>query len=221
MRTADRLVEILKLLRQGGRRRARDIAARLGVSQRTVYRDMERLAASGVPVEGTRGAGYRLGDAIPLPPLALSPAEMEVLNLGIAIVAEAEDPDLSAAAQSLAARIDAALPTQAVAEADAWRFASKPHASAARGFSHMTTLRSAIRGRQKLRLTRVDEGGTQIVRPLRLDRWGRIWTLAAWSDSAGGFREVRVDLIDAAQALPELFVDEPGKTLADFDAAVA
>ena len=221
MARTDRLLDILRILRDGALHRAQDLADRLGVSQRTIYRDMERLAAAGVPVEGTRGTGYRLAERIALPPLSLTPSELEALNLGIAIVAEAADPGLKSAAQSLADKIDAALPQQVIAEAEAWKTALTPLANAARGLSHMAALRSAIRGRQKLRLAYCAPDGTLTrctIRPLRLETWGRVWTLTAWCELHSDFREFRLDLIEEAMALPELFVDEPGKTLADFDA---
>ncbi|MGD9295033.1 MAG: HTH domain-containing protein, partial [Roseobacter sp.] len=149
MRRTDRLFDIIQILRDGKLHRAQDIADRLEVSVRTIYRDMDTLVASGVPVEGERGVGYMVREAITLPPLTLTVAELEALNLGMAIVGEAADPDLKAAALSLADKVDAVLPTQVVAEADAWKFAVYPFADAARGFTHMPTLRAAIRARQK------------------------------------------------------------------------
>lgn len=218
MRRTDRLFDIIQILRDGKLHRAQDIADRLEVSVRTIYRDMETLAASGIPVEGERGLGYMVREAITLPPLTLTAEELEALNLGMAIVAEAADPDLKQAAQSLADKIDAVLPTQTVAEAEAWKFAVYPFADAARGFSHMAALRSAIKGRQKLHLAyrRIDGTLTErIIRPLHMEYWGRVWTLTAWCELRQDFRVFRVDLIEQATALPELFVDEPGKTLAD------
>lgn len=219
MRRTDRLFDILQTLRDGKLHRAQDIADRLQVSVRTIYRDMDTLVASGVPVEGARGVGYKISEAITLPPLTLSAAELEALNLGMAIVGEAADPDLKAAALSLADKIDAVMPTQVVAEADAWKFAVYPFADAARGFAHMPTLRAAIRARQKLRLVykgTEDHVTTRIVRPLHMEYLGRIWTLTTWCELRKDHRVFRVDLIQSAEALPELFVDEPGKTLADF-----
>jgi predicted DNA-binding transcriptional regulator YafY len=219
MRRTDRLFDILQTLRDGKLHRAQDIADRLQVSVRTIYRDMDTLVASGVPVEGARGVGYKISEAITLPPLTLSAAELEALNLGMAIVGEAADPDLKAAALSLADKIDAVMPTQVVAEADAWKFAVYPFADAARGFAHMPTLRAAIRARQKLRLVYKGIEGhvtTRVVRPLHMEYLGRIWTLTTWCELRKDHRVFRVDLIKSAEALPELFVDEPGKTLADF-----
>jgi predicted DNA-binding transcriptional regulator YafY len=219
MRRTDRLFDIIHILRDGKLHRAQDIATRLEVSTRTIYRDMDTLVASGVPVQGERGVGYMITEAITLPPLTLTVAELEALNLGMAIVAEAADPDLKAAALSLADKVDAVLPTQTIAEADAWKFAVYPFADAARGFAHMPTLRAAIRARQKLRLVYTSKDGavtTRVVRPLHMEYWGRIWTMTVWCELRNAFRVFRVDLITTAEALPELFVDEPGKTLADY-----
>ena len=213
-----RLFELTRILRDGQLHRAQDLADRLGVSVRTIYRDMDRLIAAGVPVEGTRGTGYRATEQTTLPPLPLTPAELEVLHLGLAIVAQADDPDLRSTAQGLADKIDALLPERAIAAPEAWKFAPSPFADAARGFSHMAALRSAIRGRQKLHLRWRGPDGTphtSTLRPLHLDHWARIWTLTGWCDTTGQFRELRVDLIEDATPLPELFVDEPGKTYAD------
>jgi predicted DNA-binding transcriptional regulator YafY len=219
MRRTDRLFDIIQILRDGNLHRAQDIATRVEVSVRTIYRDMDTLIASGVPVQGERGVGYMATEAITLPPLTLTSAELEALNLGMAIVSEAADPDLKSAALSLAAKIDAVLPTKVIAEAESWKFAVYPFADAARGFSHMATLRAAIKSRQKLALSyrRIDNTLTQrTIRPLHMEYWGRVWTLTAWCETRNDFRVFRVDLIENARALPELFVDEPGKNLTDY-----
>ncbi|AAV95930.1 YafY family transcriptional regulator [Ruegeria pomeroyi] len=219
MRRTDRLFDIIQILRDGKLHRARDIAARLEVSVRTIYRDMDTLVASGVPVEGERGVGYMVREQITLPPLNLTPEELEALNLGMAIVAEAADPELKAAAQRLAEKIDAVLPTQTIAEADAWKFAVYPFADAARGLAHMAPIRAAIKARQKLRLVyrRIDGELTErTIRPLHMEYWGRVWTVTAWCELRAGFRVFRIDLIETLTPLPELFRDEPGKTLADY-----
>lgn len=219
MDRSDRLFDILQLLQAGGVLRAQDVAAQLNVSVRTIYRDMDTLVASGVPVTGSRGVGYRLADVTTLPPLTLTPAELEALNLGLAIVMEAPDPDLRSAALSLAEKLDAALPAEGIAEADQWKFAVSPFADTARGFTFMPTLRAAIRARQKLTLeyhTAQGSSETQVIRPLQMEHIGRIWTVTAWCERTAAHRLFRVDLIRSAEAQPAFFVDEPGKTLADY-----
>jgi predicted DNA-binding transcriptional regulator YafY len=218
MSRKDRLFEIMQLLRTGDVLRACDLARTLEVSVRTIYRDMDTLAESGVPIEGTQGTGYHMTSAIALPPITLSPEELEALHLGITVLTQAADPALKAAAESLAAKIDASLPTRSMADADAWKFNVHPFADTARGVSHMPVVRAAIKAKQKLRLTyhsRDDRVRSRVVRPLLMEHFGRVWTLTAWCELRTAFRAFRLDLIESAEPLPELFVDEVGKRLDD------
>ena len=216
MARTDRLYDLIQILRDGRLHRAQDIADRLGVSLRTVYRDMETLSASGVPIEGERGRGYQATAAISLPPLNLTMTELEALHLGLSVVGEAGDRELQAAARSLSTKIDAVLPEDRSVPPEGWGAAVYPFAEAARGFRHMPALRGAIRARQKIRVTGPE--GTEIIRPLALDYWGRLWTVTVWSEEARDFKVLRLDRIAALSVLPQLFVDEPGTTLADYRA---
>ena len=219
MPRSDRLFQLLRLLQDGALHRADDIAARLNVSVRTVYRDMDRLVGSGVPVVGARGVGYRMAYAITLPPLQLSAKELEALNLGLAIVAQAADETLQTAADTLTEKIDAVLPAQSMAAAQAWQSVLSPFADPTRNLTHLSLLRSAIKARQKVALTYTGPQGNvsrRKVRPLHLDYRGRVWALTGWCDTQDRFDIFRLDLIDSAEALPELFGDEPGKRLADY-----
>jgi len=218
MGKSDRLFSILQVLRDGALHKAADLAAQMDVSIRTLYRDMDQLAASGVPLIGTRGTGYRLAELTTLPPLTLTEAELEALNLGLAIAAELADPELKAAANSLADKVDAILPQTAAAQADAWKFDASPFSNAARGFAQMPLLRAALKARQKLRITYTDPDGTvtsRIIRPLKLEYWNRVWILTAWCEHLNARHAFRLDLINTAEALPELFADELGKRLSD------
>ena len=86
----------------------------------------------------------------------------------------------------------------------------------------MAPLREAIRARQKLRLSMPTLDPTsRVVRPLWLDYWGRVWTLTAWCETTASFADLRVDLVEEVAALPQLFVDEPGRTLADYRASLS
>lgn len=214
-------MELVRLLRDGRVHRAEDMARDTGVSLRTIYRDLDTLAASGVPVEGARGLGYRATADVTLPPLNLSLTELEALHVGLAVVGDAGDQELKSAARSLSARIDAVLPEDRSASPAGFGFAVYPFADAAGGFAHMPKLRAAIRARQKLRITHDEGDGTHsdlIIRPLELDYWGRVWTCTTWCETTGGFASFRLDRIRKLDVLQGLFVDEPGKTLADFRA---
>ena len=185
-----------------------DLARALGVTKRTIYRDIDVLRASGLPIEGERGIGYTLAEPVTLPPLSLTTVELEALQLGLAVVAEAQDEELSAAAVSLAGKLEPGLPDAGPRPG----FATPPVSPVQSGLTHLPTLRAAIRARQMLRLT--VRGNMLDVRPLGLEFRGRAWVLVCWCHA--GFELVRVDGIEALEALPELFVDEPGRTLADF-----
>lgn len=221
MPRSDRLFDIMQVLRTGGIHRAQDIANQMGVSIRTIYRDIDKLIAAGVPIEGSRGIGYSTQDRVTLPPLTLTQSELEVLNLGLAIVVEATDPDLRTAAQSLLDKIETGSTEQSIDTADAWKFARSPFADTARGFSFMPLIRAAIKAKQKLAITYNSKGDritTRVIRPLLMEYWGRVWTVTAWCEEREAFRVFRVDLIENAQARPEMFVDEIGKRLADYTA---
>jgi len=214
-----RLFDVLQILRDARTHRAEDMAQALNVSTRTLYRDIDTLVASGVPIIGTRGAGYQIAPLTTLPPMSLTDAELEALNLGIAIVAQATDTELAAAATSLGDKLDALLPQDAPPTQDDWGFATSPFSDATRGFVHLPTLRSAIKARQKLHVSIRTTDGTlsdHTIRPLYLDYWGRVWSLTTWSETTDSFQTFRTDLIETATALPELFQDTDGKTLADF-----
>ena len=217
MRRADRLMQLVQLLRNGDLHRAEDLARATHVSLRTIYRDLDTLAASGVPIEGERGVGYRVTAAITLPPLNLTMTELEALHLGLAAVTGSKDADLAQAAKTLTDKLDAVMPEDRSRAPTG--FAIYPFADAARGFQHLPMIRQAIRTRQKLEVT--EAGKKRSLRPLQLDYWGRLWTCIVWCETTKTFAELRVDQIDHIRLLPGLFVDEPGKSLADFIAAKA
>jgi predicted DNA-binding transcriptional regulator YafY len=221
----NRLLDLVRLLQDGRLHRAEDLARRLQVSPRTIYRDMDTLIASGVPIAGERGLGYAATAALTLPPLNLSLTELEALHLGLKVVGEAgEDAELREAARTLSAKVDAVLPEDRSAPEAAFGFADTlatgAFAEAARGFRHMPTIRAAVRARQKLRVEEPEgEPPSRVVRPLRLDYWGRVWTLSCWCESTGAFAVLRVDRLEEVAPLPQLFADEPGRTLADLHAS--
>ena len=200
----DRLIELIGLLRDGALHRAQDLAEHLGVSQRTLYRDMDTLMRSGVPVRGERGSGYQMTAPVTLPPLNLTLAELETLHLGLAVMTEADDPDLQSTARSLAAKIDAALPEGQMSENTVWGLAIYPFADTTAGIHHIPIIRAAIRNRQSLKLIYQElDGGVfkSMVEPKQLDYWGRIWTCTLWCRSKEMLREIRVDRIKALTIL--------------------
>lgn len=219
MRRTDRLFELIQILRDGRLHRGQDLADRLGISVRTLYRDMETIIASGIPVEGERGLGYMMTAPITLPPLNLTLTELEALHLGLSVVSKAADEELQRAAETLSEKVDAVLPEDRSAPASGWGFAVYPFAEAARGFVHMAPLRAAIRSRRKIDIAYAapDAEVTQrTVRPLQMEYWGRVWTLTGWCELRNNFRVFRVDRIQTLDISFDTFEEEPGKTLADY-----
>src|SRR5439155_4708255 len=94
MRRADRLFQIIQLIRRHRVTTANDLARALEVSGRTVYRDIRDLVASGVPIDGEAGVGYMLRKGFDLPPLMFTEAEIEALVLGARVVTSWTDPAL-------------------------------------------------------------------------------------------------------------------------------
>lgn len=224
MRRTDRLFELIQILRDGRLHRGNDLAQKVGVSVRTLYRDMEAIIASGLPVEGERGLGYMMTAPITLPPLNLTLEELEALHVGLSVVSKAGDDTLHRAATSLAEKVDAVLPEDRSPPANGWGFAVYPFEEAARGFVHVTSLRAAIRTRRKIDITYGEPGGetsTRRVRPLQIEYWGRVWTLTGWCELTEDFQVFRVDRIQTLDIAFENFAETPGKTLGDYLARLA
>lgn len=218
MRRTDRLFQLIQILRDGRLHTARDMAERLEVSTRTLWRDMATLIASGLPVEGERGVGYILQEPVTLPPLTLTPDEVQALTLGLQLVTRGADPSLTRAAESLLGKVTAVLPARLLdgIGQDTWVF---PGAEALAAARHLPVLRQAIRLRERVVIGYVDGSGQlteRSVRPLLLEFWGRVWTLASWCETRQALRSFRVDRIEALRRTGESFPDDPGTTLADW-----
>ena len=224
MRRADRLFDIVQLLRRGDLIRAEDIAVTLEVSKRTIYRDIAALIGSGVPIEGEAGVGYVLRDGYDLPPLMFDEDEIEALVLGARIVEGWADCGLANGASRLLAKIQDVLPDHLQdfmsevpinAPHDHW---AEP-IQICRG-----TLRRAIHARRKVRVVYMSKAGERterILRPLLMSFFGSIWNVTAWCEKRRDFRTFRLDRIKSAEFLDEHFEHEPGKQLKDLMARPA
>lgn len=218
MRRSERLSEIVEIVRDGRLHLARDLAEALEVSERTIYRDIGTLIASGVPIEGERGVGYLLREPIFLTPLALSLSELEALSLGMSIVQEVADTELQGAARMLHEKIASHAPNRRKTP-DSWGFGLYEFERVRGGLEHMPLLRRAIRDRLKVRLTYLslsDELSERVIRPLQTDYWGRVWTCSAWCELRQGFRAFRIDRMTGCDVTGEVFAAEPGKTIEDY-----
>ena len=110
MRRDDRLYDIVQLMRDGKLHTAAELAEWLGVSARTIWRDMAVLAQTGLPVEGERGLGYILRAPLVLPPTVMTPEELEALVIGLRHLSEDDAHPLTRAARTLLTKIVTLLP---------------------------------------------------------------------------------------------------------------
>jgi predicted DNA-binding transcriptional regulator YafY len=219
MRRADRLFQIVQILRHRRLTTAATLADRLQVSERTIYRDVRDLTVSGVPIEGEAGVGYRMGKDFELPPLMFNKTEIQALVLGARMVESWGDAQLRGAAQSVLEKVEAALPPAERGRIhDTAMFAVSFHVPKVVR-TNLTPLRKAIDERRRLDLDYrdgADQSTHRTVRPLGLYFWGNRWTLAAWCELRTDFRNFRVDRIETAAPRDETFALEPPVTLDDY-----
>lgn len=226
MRRADRLFQIVQLIRGRRLTTAHYLAQRLEVSERTVYRDVADLQHQGVPIEGEAGVGYRLGTGFDLPPLMFTHDEARALVASVRMAQVWQDPALAQASQVALGKILSVLPPAARAAAQTMAIYAPPMGLEPAVQVTLQTLREAVQAKRKLRVDYRDasEQLTQrILRPLGCFYWGKVWTLAAWCERRHDFRTFRLDRIErvhADETAHASFRDEPGKTLADYLRAV-
>jgi predicted DNA-binding transcriptional regulator YafY len=223
MRRADRLFLIIHALQ--GRRSAlpaRRLAEDLGVSLRTVYRDVADLQVSGVPIEGEAGVGYVLRKGTDIPPLMFTAEELEALVVGTRFVKAFGGPRLARGAAAALIRIEAVLPPELRERARRTRIYAPPSARFENGDA-IDRLHAAIEARDVLRLDYRDGDGQPSLRevePLCLAFWGGSWTLGAWCRLRAAFRNFRPDRIARFQASGETFADTPERGLPAYLRAV-
>jgi predicted DNA-binding transcriptional regulator YafY len=219
VRRADRLFQIVQHLRRKrrGATTAKSLAEALEVSERTIYRDVQDLLASGVPIQGEAGVGYALPASFDLPPLMFNEDEIEALVLGARVVKSWTDPELARAAESVLAKVEAVLPDRLRARlAESALFALNFRRAVTPEF---TMLRAAIREKRKISFGYTDrkEASTErSAQPLGLFYWGVTWSLGAWCELRQDFRNFRVDRMKQIALTDETFASEAGRTLEDF-----
>jgi predicted DNA-binding transcriptional regulator YafY len=213
MRRADRLFQIIQILRRARAPLTGEaIAGELECSTRTLYRDIAELMAQRVPIRGEAGLGYVLEGGYDMPPLMLTPDEIEAAVLGAQWVSGQGDPALARAAQDLIAKIEAAIPEKLrpyIAEpaASAPSFAARP----ADGLD-LALLRLQIRQGRKLAFAYVDANGRasrRVVWPVTLGFLETVRIVAAWCELRQDFRHFRADRISSPEFLDDRYPDRP------------
>jgi predicted DNA-binding transcriptional regulator YafY len=213
MRRADRLFQIIQVLRRSrGPVTAEAMAAELETSKRTIYRDIADLIGQRAPIRGEAGVGYVLDEGYDLPPLMLTPEEIEAAVLGAQFVIQRADPALARAAEDLLAKIRTVIPEElrplvlepGIRAAPAWR----AHPDRV----DMAALRRAIRGGLKVDLTYRDEKDQESRRriwPIAVGYHELVRLIVAWCELRGDFRTFRTDRVVEASFLEERYPERP------------
>ena len=218
MRRADRLFQVIQHLRRGRVLTAEVLAQRLEVSERTIYRDIRDLLASGVPIEGEAGVGYSLRKGYDLPPLMFSEDELEALIFGARIVQSWGDAEMARSVDQALGKIEAVITPhlrRLLEDASLWAPANKQRPPLSFDLSQ---LRKAVRSRRKIRFGYHDEKGAEThrtVRPLALWFYGSTWLAGAWCELRNDFRFFRLDRMSEVEFTPETFAHERGRTAED------
>jgi predicted DNA-binding transcriptional regulator YafY len=202
MSRASRLLALMQCLR---RHRlsvpATRLAEELGVSARTVYRDIAALRAEGAPIEGEAGVGYVLRPGFFLPPLMFGDEEIEALVLGLRWASEHGDAALADAGREALAKIIAVMPPDLSMAAESIGLVAGPARPAPASAVDLAALRQAIRFERKLHLTYSDEAGRaseRTVWPFALAFFQEVRVLVAWCELRRDFRHFRTDRIGEA-----------------------
>ena len=199
MSRAERLLELMQCLR---RHRypvsGAVLASELGISVRTLYRDIAALQAQGARIDGEPGVGYVLRPGFMLPPLMFSEDEIEALVLGSRWVADRADDPLGRAARNALAKIAAVLPTELRNALDASALFVGPGEVIAAGDQALVSIRHAIRSESKLHIRYRDlQGRTsdRVIWPFALGFFDQVRIVAAWCERRQGYRHFRTDRI--------------------------
>jgi predicted DNA-binding transcriptional regulator YafY len=222
MRRAERLFRIIEKLRPGRLMTARDLAASLEVSERTIYRDIAHLVGSGLPIEGEAGVGYIMREGYDLPPVMFSEEEMVALTAGARMVAAWGGTSMARGAESALEKIAAVVPDRVRARAErlslhAWGGIPPDHAIR----ETIDALEAATDQPHRVQIAYTDEAdksSDRVVRPLGLWFWGKVWTLVAWCELRRDFRMFRLDRI-AEITILDSYTPDPIRTLQHSTAA--
>lgn len=222
MSRAQRLLDLIQALRRRRRAVAGSVLAEeLGVSLRTVYRDIETLKAQGAHIEGEAGVGYVLRPGFMLPPLMLSEEEIEALVLGSRWVSERADGSLGKAARNLLAKIGTVLPEDLKAGIDSSGLLIGPGEPIIARDAELAEIRAAIRAERKLWVAYADEQGIATERtiwPVALAFFDRVRVLIAWCELREGYRHFRIDRIVTLKTEPERYPRRRARLLREWHA---
>jgi predicted DNA-binding transcriptional regulator YafY len=199
MARTDRLLDLLQILRRHRHPvSGENLADELGISIRTLYRDIATLRGQGADILGEPGMGYVLKPGFLLPPLMFSQDELEALVLGVRWVSKRTGGALGQAADSALARIAAVLPDDLRSKLDDNHLLVGPAEVSGAGAQVLTPIRLAIRREHMLSIAYEDQSGAltqRVVWPFALGFFDHVRVMIAWCETRRDFRHFRADRI--------------------------
>ena len=220
MRKAERLNEIVHHLRRMHQAVTADtLAALFEVSPRTIYRDIQDLMDSGIPITGEAGVGYVIDKQYHLPPIMFDADEIEAIALGIGMVSNWTDAAFARKAKSAYEKIQATLTAPMIHELTQISTFSAPSRYKIPWKVNFTEVRECIRRKQFVTFSYLDlsdQVTERTIRPLALISFSPIWLLAGWCEMRQNFRNFRLDRISDFSVSPQRFRDEKGKALSAY-----
>lgn len=217
MRRADRLIKIVHYLRRMRRAvTARQIADHFEICQRTVYRDIQDLVNSGVPIFGEAGVGYLMDKKYHLPPVTFDFDELEAIALGINMVRNWTDEKFSKKAESALEKIQAVLSESLLDDMQQLTTHSEESSGKIPWKVSFSDIRESIRYRHKITFHYTDlrdKTSNRTIRPLSLVFFGPVWLVLGWCETRKDFRNFRLDRMAELAIAGTTFKDEKDKTL--------
>ncbi len=209
MSRAQRLLELIQILREHRYPVSGEtLATELGISLRTLYRDIATLQAQGADIRGEAGVGYVLQPGFMLPPLMFTEDEIEAIVLGSRWVADRADERLGASAASAIAKIASVLPPPLRREFDDSGLLIGPSTRIHGETIDPQPIRLSIRQQRKLLIHYTDQHESTSQRtiwPFALGYFDQCRILAAWCELRDGYRHFRTDRIHQIDVLDETY----------------
>jgi len=193
------------------------LAENLEVSERTVYRDIADLKATGVPIDGEAGVGYVMRAGFDLPPLMFSRDEIVALVAGARMVRAWGGVTMARAAEEALVKIEAVLPDEARARVASTSIFAPVHDMGDTVRALIDDIEHAVETRDVLAIQYRDVSGAateRTVHPLGLWYWGKVWTLIAWCELRADFRMFRLDRMATVERTGRRFTPAPERSLA-------
>ncbi|WP_133469963.1 helix-turn-helix transcriptional regulator [Paraglaciecola marina] len=224
MQRAERLNEIVHHLRRMHQAvTAQSLAGTFEVSLRTIYRDIQNLVDSGVPINGEAGVGYVIDKTYHLPPIMFDADELEAIALGIGMVGNGTDDQFAAKAQSAYKKIQATLPAPLIHDLHQISTFSAPSHYKTQWQVSFTQVRECIRSNKKVQFTYQDlknHTTQRIIWPLALISFSPVWLLAGWCELRQSFRNFRLDRISDFTPQTIRYPNDRDKNLTAYQAQI-